>query len=88
MYYSGIDLHKRNAVITTLTTDGQLVESVTLSCSVQVLQRYFAQYCGQHRWLVVYRPPPLSQVPNAEVALEKIHCSTAISSLTRGILSA
>lgn len=49
MYYSGIDLHKSNAVITAQTTDGQFAEQTTLPCSVPALQRYFAQHLGRHR---------------------------------------
>lgn len=52
VYYSGIDLHKRTAVIHTVDTEGTLVKEATLKNHPSALAAYFAAPAGRHRAVV------------------------------------
>lgn len=51
-YFSGIDLHKRTAVICTIDTDGDVVKEATLKNHPALLAAYFASVPGEHRAVV------------------------------------
>jgi hypothetical protein len=52
MLHSGIDLHKRTVVLSTVTSDGQRVRDVTLPATREAVRRYFAELPGPHRAVV------------------------------------
>jgi len=52
VFYSGIDQHKANSVITTVTSDGEQVAQVTLPNHRAVLRQYFTQFVGPHQAVV------------------------------------
>lgn len=47
--YSGIDLHKRSCVVTTIDDSGDTVKQQTLPCDPDRIRRYFARLPGTHR---------------------------------------
>jgi transposase len=52
MWYSGIDQHKRDSVITTYGSDGPPVKQARVPNTALQLERYFAQFPGPHRAVV------------------------------------
>ncbi|MDH3459323.1 MAG: hypothetical protein OER90_20970 [Gemmatimonadota bacterium] len=52
MWYSGIDQHKRDSVITTYGPDGPPVKQARVPNTALQLERYFAQFPGPHRAVV------------------------------------
>ncbi len=52
MYYSGIDQHKRDCMITTYDADGRRVKQQRVPNSRDRLRRYFAEFTGPHRAVV------------------------------------
>src|SRR5687768_6883432 len=52
MLHSGIDLHKRTIVLTTVTADGRPVRDATLPTTREAVRRYFAVLPGPHRAVV------------------------------------
>jgi transposase len=52
MLHSGIDLHKRTVVLSTVTCDGQPVRDATLPTTREAVRRYFAALPGPHRAVV------------------------------------
>jgi len=52
VYYSGIDLHKKTAVIHTIDAEGKLVKEGTLKNHPALLAAYFAEPAGLHRSVV------------------------------------
>lgn len=52
MYYSGIDQHKRDCMITTYDADGHRVKQQRIPNDRHRLRTYFAQFAGPHRAVV------------------------------------
>jgi transposase len=52
MYYSGIDQHKRDCMITTYDRDGQRVKQERVPNSRERLRRYFTTFPGPHQAVV------------------------------------
>jgi transposase len=52
MWYSGIDQHQRDSVITTYGPDGPPVKQARVPNTALQLERYFAQFPGPHRAVV------------------------------------
>jgi transposase len=52
MLHSGIDLHKRTIVLSTVTTDGTPVRDAKLPTTRDAVRRYFAALPGPHRAVV------------------------------------
>lgn len=52
MYYSGIDQHKRDCMITTYDADGHLVKQQRVLNDRQRMRTYFTQFTGPHRAVV------------------------------------
>ncbi len=52
MYYSGIDQHKRDCLITTYDHGGQRVKQQRVPNDRQRLRAYFAAFAGPHRAVV------------------------------------
>lgn len=48
MLYSGLDLHKKSCVITTLDTEGRTVQRGKLACDPSALRSYFTRLSGPH----------------------------------------
>ena len=51
-YYTGIDLHKRSAYLTTLSREGTVIEQRKLPCRREALRLYFRCLDGAHRAVV------------------------------------
>jgi hypothetical protein len=52
MLHSGLDLHKRTLVITTVNDAGDLVADVSLPTTRVAVRSYFARHPGPHRAVV------------------------------------
>jgi transposase len=52
MLHSGIDLHKRTVVLSTVTADGRPVRDAKLPTTREAVRRYFAALPGPHRAVV------------------------------------
>ncbi len=52
MYYSGIDQHKRDCLITTYDDAGHRVKQQRVPNSRERLRRYFTQFEGPHQAVV------------------------------------
>src|SRR3569832_1399409 len=52
MLHSGIDLHKRTVVLSTVTADGVSVRDAKLPTTREAVRRYFAAMPGPHRAVV------------------------------------
>ena len=52
MYYSGIDQHKRDRMITTYDADGHRVKQQRVPNDRYRLRIYFVQFPGRHRAVV------------------------------------
>lgn len=52
MLHSGIDLHKRTVVLSTIDADGQRVDEAQLPTTRVAVRRYFAAHPGPHRAVV------------------------------------